>query len=266
MEIERSVQEAPGIAHRFLRIFTDIRPGEAVTVLLLTLNIFLLLLAYYLIKPVREALVIASLGPLVRSYLAGAQAILFIFVIKGFSRLASRVPRQVLIAWVTIFFMTNLVLFYFLHAWGMPMGTLGIIFFIWVGIFNIMVIAQFWGFANDIYTEEAGKRLFPLVAFGQTAGALFGSSIAHLIIGPLGTNFAYIMMLMTAGLLGIPIALTIIVHKREIKKVRERDSKVDPKIIEEEKVKEQPLKRGGRVPSDLPKPIHLLLCFAYTPP
>jgi ATP:ADP antiporter, AAA family len=233
------------IFYRFLRLFADIRQGEALTVFLLTLNIFLLLLAYYLIKPVREALVIASYGPLVRSCLAGAQAILFIFVIKGFSRLASRVPRQVLITSVTIFFMTNLVLFFFLHVWGMPMGTMGIIFFIWVGIFNIMVIAQFWGFANDIYTEEAGKRLFPLVAFGQTAGAVFGSSIAHLIIRPLGTHFAYIMMLMTAGLLGIPIALTIVVHKREIRQIRERGFKVDPKIIEEEKVKEQPLKKGG---------------------
>ena len=237
--------KSPGLAYRFLKIFTDIRPGEAITVFLLTLNIFLLLMAYYLIKPVREALVISSMGPLVRSYLAGAQAILLIFVIKGFSRLASKVPRQLLITWVTLFFISNLGLFYLFHVWGMPMGTMGIIFFIWVGIFNIMVIAQFWGFANDIYTEEAGKRLFPLVAFGQTAGALFGTRIAKLVIGPLGTDFAYIMMLMTAGLLGICIVLSIGIHKREIRQIRQRAFKVDPKILEEEKVKEQPLKKGG---------------------
>ncbi|MGA2587113.1 MAG: Npt1/Npt2 family nucleotide transporter [Candidatus Aminicenantales bacterium] len=241
----RPESRSPGIGHRALKIFTEIHPGETITVILLTLNVFLLLLAYYLIKPVREALVISSMGPLVRSYLAGAQAILFIFVIKGFSLLASKVPRHLLISWVTLFFMSNLGLFYLFHLWGMPMGTMGIIFFIWVGIFNVMVIAQFWGFANDIYTEEAGKRLFPLVAFGQTAGALFGTRIAKWVIGPLGTHFAYIMMLMTAALLGVCIFLTIAVHKREINRFQRKAQALDAKTVEEEKAKEKPLKKGG---------------------
>jgi AAA family ATP:ADP antiporter len=240
-----SGRRSPGIVYRLLRIVTDINPGEAVTALLLTLNVFLLLLAYYLIKPIREALVITSMGPLVRSYLAGVQAILFIFVVKGFSRLASRVARHLLITWVTLFFISNLGLFYGLHLWGMDIATMGVAFFIWVGIFNIMVVAQFWGFANDIYTEEAGKRLFPMVAFGSTAGALFGSSIAHTIIRPLGKNFAYTMMLMTAGLLGICIALTIVIHQREIKSIRQRGLKVDARTLDEERIKEQPLQKGG---------------------
>jgi AAA family ATP:ADP antiporter len=238
-------QKPPRLAYKFLKIFTDVRPGEGITAFLLTLNIFLVLMAYYLIKPIREALVISTKGPLVRSYLAGAQAILFILVIKGFSRLASKVPRQLLITWVTLFFMSNLVLFYLCHFWGMTMGTMGVIFFIWVGVFNVMVIAQFWGFANDIYTEEAGKRLFPMVALGQTAGALFGTGIAHAVIRPLGPNFAYTMMLMTAGVLGICIALTIVIHKREIKQIRERATDVKKKFPEEAAIKEQPLKKGG---------------------
>jgi AAA family ATP:ADP antiporter len=243
--IEGSVQESPGIVHRVLKIFTDIRPGEAATVFLLTLNVFLLLLAYYLIKPVREALIIGGKGPYVKISLAAAQAFLFIFVVKAFSRLASKFPRHLLITWVTLFFISNLGLFYFFHLLGMPIGTMGIIFFTWTGIFNLLVIAQFWGFANDIYTEEAGKRLFPMIAIGQTCGGVFGSSIARAIIGPLGSDFAYTMLLITAGLLGIPIALTIIVHKREIRQIRESAFKVDAKLIEEEKVKEQPLKKGG---------------------
>jgi AAA family ATP:ADP antiporter len=231
--------------YRSLSIFTEIRPGEAVTAFLLMLNIFLLLLAYYLIKPVREALVMSSLGPLVRSYLAGAQAILFIFVVKGFSRLASRVPRHLLITWVTLFFMSNLGLFYLAHLWDASMAAVGIVFFIWVGIFNIMVVAQFWGFANDIYSDEAGKRLFPLVAFGQTFGALVGTRIANWIIGPLGANFAYIMMLMTAGLLGVCIALTIVIHRREIGRTREGTFRREDKPPEEKLAEEQPLKQGG---------------------
>lgn len=234
-----------GIVYKILRIFTEIRPGEVPTALLLTINIFLLLMAYYLIKPVREVLILVGKDPQTKSYLGGAQAILLIFVIKAFSYLASKFPRHLLITLVTLFFISNLGLFYVFHLFGMPMGTIGIIFFIWTGIFNIFIVAQFWGFANDIYTDEAGKRLFPLVAFGQTAGALFGAKIANLIIEPLGKDFAYIMMLMTAGLLGVSILMTLIIHKKEIKGMQVKTKGTEKEITQEEKMKEQPLKKVG---------------------
>jgi AAA family ATP:ADP antiporter len=240
-----SRQKPSGFAYRFLKIFTDIKPGEAGTAFLLTLNVFLLLLAYYLIKPIRETLIIVGQGPQMKSYLGGAQAILLIFVIKAFSYLASKFPRHLLITWVTLFFISNLGLFYIFHLFGMPMGTMGIIFFIWIGIFNIFIVAQFWGFANDIYTDEAGKRLFPIVAVGQTCGAVFGTNIAKLIIGPLGKNFAYYIMLIAASVLGICILLTIVIHKREIRRIRERALTAPKTIAEEDKTKEQPLKKGG---------------------
>jgi AAA family ATP:ADP antiporter len=49
------------------------------------------------------------------------------------------------------------------------------VYFLWVGIFNVMVIAQFWAFANDLYTQEQGKRLFPLIGIGSSLGAWLGS-------------------------------------------------------------------------------------------
>ena len=45
---------------------------------------------------------------------------------------------------------------------------LAIVFFLWIGIFNLMVIAQFWSFANDIYTKDQGERLFAIVGFGAS--------------------------------------------------------------------------------------------------
>ena len=237
--------EPPGGLYRVLKVFTDIRPGEAGTAFLLTLNVFLLLLAYYLIKDVREALVLTSYDARVRSYLAGAQAILFIFIVKGFSRLASKVPRHLLITWVTLFFMSNLGLFYLLFIWGLPAKTMAVVFFIWVGIFNLMAVAQFWSFANDIYTDEAGKRLFPMIAVGSTCGAVIGAKIAGVIIKPLGPHFHVILMLMTAGILGICIALTIIIHRREIRQIQGRPSRADVAALEEGKIKQEPLRKGG---------------------
>lgn len=226
-------EKSPGLIHRILRLFTVIHPGEALTAFLLMFNVFLLFTAYYIIKPVREALILGGMGAEIKSYLSATIAVLLIFVVRAFSSIASRVPRQKLITWVTLFFISNLVIFYALSFSGIDLGTMGILFFIWVGIFNVMVVAQFWGFANDIYTPEAGKRLFPLVAFGATFGAFFGSTIIERLVEPVGL---YPMMLVAGCVLVICIVLTWIIHNREVRNATLSDKKPE---------KEKPLEKGG---------------------
>lgn len=230
-----SVKKTPNLLDRLLRLFTVIYPGESTKALLLTLNLFLLLLAYYLIKPVREALLLLDKdAPRIKSYLSGAQAVLFVFVILAFSHLASKVPRHKLITWVTLFFISNLVVFYILHLAGVGAGPMGIIFFIWIGVFNYMVVAQFWGFANDLYTGDVGKRIFPLIAFGATLGAVTGSTIAGWLIEPLGL---FNLMLLSGGVLVLCILMAVFIHKREIRCG-------DPASTPDRALQEKPLKPG----------------------
>ncbi|MBD3413535.1 MAG: hypothetical protein GF421_03770 [Candidatus Aminicenantes bacterium] len=230
----------PGIFHKFLRFFTEIHPGEAGTALLLTLNIFLILGAYYIIKIVRDSSILSEWGPETKSYLYGVISILLIFVIKGFSHISSKVPRQKLIAWVTLFFISNLILFSVLNLFGVPFSTISIIFFIWASIFNVVVIAQFWGFANDIYTESAGKRLFPIIAFGATFGAFVGSYAFKPLEKWMGL---YQLLLVSSAVLGVCIWLTYIIHKREIK--GKHIAQTDEILKQEAVEKEKPLKKGG---------------------
>src|SRR4051794_3379089 len=161
-----------GLLERGLGLFTDVRPGEAGTALLLTLNIFLLLSCYYIIKPVREALILSGEGAEVKSYAAAGQALLLLVLVPAYGLLADRLPRRGLLNSVTAFFIVCLIGFYVLARTGVPVG---VPFFLWVGIFNLMIIAQFWSFANDLYTKEQGERLFALVAFGGSAGAVLAS-------------------------------------------------------------------------------------------
>lgn len=238
----RAGGKSTGIFYKFLRLFTVIHPGEALTAFLLTFNVFLLFLAYYIIKPVREALILAGKGAEVKSYLAAVIAVLLILVVKAFSSIASRFSRQKLITWVTLFFISNLVIFYILSFSGIQLGTMGMLFYIWVGVFNVMVVAQFWGFANDLYSEDEGKRLFPMIAFGATFGAFSGSTIAGWLVKPLGL---YQMMLVAGGFLFICIGLTWMIHTREIrraayKKIDDKQEKDAAKIADDE-----PLKKGG---------------------
>jgi len=195
---------------RFLRLFTDIRTGEAPTALLLTLNVFLIFTAYYIIKPVREALILAGGGAVVKSYISAGQAVLLLFVaVPLYGWLASRLPRRRLINIVTVFFSACLGVFYLLAQAKVP---LGVAFFLWVGIFNLMVVAQFWSFANDVYTTDEGKRLFPIVAFGASSGAVFGSFATGRLIEPLGV---YQLMLLAGALLLVGIVITNVVDGRE---------------------------------------------------
>ena len=180
---------------RILSPFTVLQPGEGANAALLTLSVFLLLTSYYVLKVVREPLILAAGGATLKSYTSAAQAVLFLFLVPAYSALASRVNRTRLIATVTVFFIVNIVVFYVLAMANTP--GLGIAFFIWVGIFNMMIVAQFWSYANDVYTPEQGKRLFAIIGFGQTMGAVFGGFLSRQLIK---TLHVYQLMLVAAAL------------------------------------------------------------------
>jgi ATP:ADP antiporter, AAA family len=193
------------VMERVLSIFAPVNGGEGRNVLLLTANIFFLMTAYYIIKPVREALILSEWGAEAKIYTSAGQAVLLLVVVPLYSRLAGAVNRRRLITSVLLIFMGCLVAFYFLALVRVP---LGIPFYLWVGIFNVMVVAQFWSFANDIYTTEQGKRLFAIVGFGMSSGAVFGSFITGRLIEPLGV---YQLLLLSGALLAVSLALTLVV-------------------------------------------------------
>ena len=208
-DITNAEKEQRSILERFLGLFTEVREREGVTAILLMLNLFILLCAYLMIKTVREPLILTGGGPEVKSYAAAGHALLLLAIVPLYGSLASKVNRIQLINRVTLFFISNLIGFYILAQFEAP---LGVVFFLWVGIFNLLLIAQFWSFANDIYTEEQGKRLFAMVAVGGSLGGLLGPLIANWLFRPLGP---YRLMLVAAGLLGIALLITNIVHARE---------------------------------------------------
>src|SRR6516165_5913572 len=106
------------------------RRQEMKGILLLSLSMFLLLVTYYVLKTVREALILTQGGAEVKSYSAFAQALLLLFLVPAYSALASRVKRVTLMSWITLIFVTNLLVFFVLDLAGVRIG---IMFFIWLG-------------------------------------------------------------------------------------------------------------------------------------
>jgi len=200
----------PSALDRFLRLFADVRSGEGVTALLLSANVFVLLTCYSVLKPVREALILGQGSAEIKSYTAALQVLVLAAVVPLYGRLADRVPRRRLINIVTAVFTACLLGFYGLAQLAVP---LGVVFYVWLGIFSAMLVAQFWGFANDIYTKEEGERLFPIVAFGASLGAVLGAGISTLLIAPFGV---YQLMLVATVLLVAQVQITNFVDRREV--------------------------------------------------
>jgi ATP:ADP antiporter, AAA family len=199
-----------GPLDRALRLVAEVHAGEGSTAVLLAFNVFLLLATYYCIRPVREALILSAAGgPELKSYLAAGQAILLLGLVPAYGALADRLPRRRLLNVVTAFFVVCLVAFYALTRGGVPIA---VVFFLWVGIFNLMIVAQFWSFANDLYTKEQGERLFAIVAVGASLGAVLGARLAGWLIPVFGLPQ---LLLVAAALLGMAVVISNVVDVRE---------------------------------------------------
>jgi AAA family ATP:ADP antiporter len=204
-----------GLIERALGVFSEVHGGEGGTVLLLTLNVFLILVAYYLLKVVREPLILTTggtglSGPQLKSYTTAGQAVLLIVLVTIYAEIAKKADRVKLITYLMLFFAACLGLFFILARLHVP--KLGIAFYLWVGCFNVTAIAQFWSFANDLYTPEQGKRLFAIVGVGSSVGAMFGAQIAKWMYVPLGP---YNMMLAAGAILVVCLMISRFIHGRE---------------------------------------------------
>jgi AAA family ATP:ADP antiporter len=194
---------------RFLGVFTEVRAGEGTTALLLALNVFLILMAYYVLKTVREALILGEGSAELKTYMSAGQVVLLAFVVPYYAKLVARFSRMRLMNVVNSFFIACVGVFFILAQMHVP---LAIVYFLWIGIFNLMIVAQFWSFANDVYSKEEGERLFTIVGFGASAGAVVGARVADRLIEPLGI---YMLMLVGGAVLVLQLLVTNRVDRRE---------------------------------------------------
>lgn len=210
-----------------LRPFARIEPSEALTAVVMTLTVFLLLTAYYLLKTAREPLILLHGGAEVKSYAAAGQAVLLLGFVQLYGWVARKVGRMRLLLGVYLFFAANLVLFAALASAGVAVA---IPFYLWVGVYNYTSIAQFWGYASDVYTPEQGKRMFSVIGVGSSLGAVAGAHLAKLVV-PLGPQA---LMLGAAILLGVCCGLLIWVNLRIEAPVAAREKKEEAEPLSHE--------------------------------
>jgi ATP:ADP antiporter, AAA family len=201
-----------GVRARVTQLFASlvpIRRGELTTVVLLTINVFVLLTCYYVLKVVREPLILLGGGAELKAYASAGQTLLLLAVVPAFGWLSSRMSRLRLLTTIQLVFIGCLLAFYVLAGARAPIG---LAFYLWLGIFSVLVVSNFWSFAADVYTPERGKRLFATIGVGASIGAVLGAFVPHLLHRIVGTSG---LLVVAAGGLAVSIVLYRLVDHRE---------------------------------------------------
>ncbi len=165
------------------------------------LYFFCILSAYYVLRPMREAMAVAS-GPETIPYLFTGTFVAMLAATPVFGWIASKYPRRVFLPWVYSFFIANILIFW--AAFSYPIANdlnyvwMSRVFFVWLSVFNLYVVAVFWSFMADIYSSDQGRRLFGMITAGGSIGALLGGIATSVLVGPLGFHN---LLLVSAALL-----------------------------------------------------------------
>jgi AAA family ATP:ADP antiporter len=188
-----------------------VRREEIGAVLVSAAYFFLLLSAYYVLRPVRETLGIARGKEELRwLFLATVTAMFLLNPLFGW--MVSRWPRRRFIPATYLFFAANLAGFYVLLRGGFEADAwAGRVFYVWLSVFNLFVVAVFWAFMADVWSASQARRLFPLIAVGGTIGGFTGARLTKALVEPLGPAN---LLLVSAALLLAATACAALIGRR----------------------------------------------------
>ncbi len=198
---------------RFVAGAINARPHELGGALAAFLCAFAMFSSYSILRPIRETMGLTSgLETLPALFWGTFIAMLLAQPVYGW--LTSRFRRSVFLPWVYLFFILNIVAF---HAWfGLAADHTWIarVYFVWVSVFVLFVVAVFWSLMADVFSREQAGRLFGFVAAGLSLGGLFGPFLGKQLAQPLGTIN---LLLVSAALLAAALGLMLLVlrwHRR----------------------------------------------------
>ena len=208
---------ADDAAHPFqrtLRRMVDVEPREIAAMLVSFAYFFLVLAAYYIIRPVRDEMGVA-VG---RDHLQTLFVVVFFVMLAAvplFGWITSHLAKRLIVPAVYGFFITNLLAFWLMLTGDAPTPLVASVFFVWASVFNLFVVSLFWIVMSDLWESGQAKRLYGFIAAGGTAGAFTGPVITQALVGVVGPDN---LLLVSAALLGA--SLFAAMHLRRIAPAR----------------------------------------------
>ena len=165
---------------------TKIESNEVAATLLSFLFIFSLMLAYNIMKPVRDAMA-PDWSDVETAWLWTYNLFFSIAAVSLYGFAVSRLRLKILIPGVYAFFAVSFVLFYVGASAVDDTRLIDKSFFLWISVFSLFHVSVFWSLMSDLYTKHQAPRLFAFIASGASLGTIAGSSATLVLAELVGT-------------------------------------------------------------------------------
>ena len=181
---------------------------EGAAPMLSALAFFFLMTSYYIVRPVMNQFG-GAVGSQSLPLFYGAVFVVMLLLTPVFGLLVARFPRRLLLGWSYSFFILCLLAFVpaFLAQDRIGARALGVVFFVWVSVFNLFVVSLFWSFMADIFSSGEARKAFSLIALGGMAGAIFGPLVTKFLVQLIG-----VAPLLVASALALSLSLALLLR------------------------------------------------------
>ena len=188
---------------KLLSIISDVQGHEIKAVVGSFLFVVLLMAAYYILRPVRDAMASDWTDAEV-SWLWTLNFFISTGVVALYGALVARFPLRLLVPATYGIFALTFLFFYALASISNERTLVDKSFYVWVSVFSLFHISVFWSFMSELFSKEQAGRLFGIIAAGASVGGLIGPSIPSFFSAYLGTDN---LLLLASVMLVIPIPL-----------------------------------------------------------
>ena len=208
---------------RTMRSAANIESRELRATALSFLFVFVLMTAYSILKPVRDALA-ADWGEVGLSATWTANFLVSIVAVSAYGATLSAFNFRRVVPGVYVFFALTFFALYLTTTSVQDPSLINKGFYVWVSIFSLFHLSVFWSFMSDLFTRGQASRLFGVIAAGASAGAIAGPSVTALLVDSIGNNA---LMLVSATLLLVPVPLILTLEKLRVTDLQTEDQHAD---------------------------------------
>lgn len=208
---------------RFVQASTKVEPHELRATILSFAFVFVLMTAYFILRPVRDSLS-SDWTDEQLSWLWTSTFIFSAIAVSIYGGVISRIRFKVIVPTVYAFFATTFVGFYLAGTFFEENDLVNRAYYVWLSVFSLFHLSVFWTFMSGLYNKEQAKRLYSVIALGATAGAIVGPVIPTFFADNIGTLN---LLLIAALLLLVPIPLIGKLERLRISDLGNADMQAD---------------------------------------
>ena len=208
---------------KLINLLTRMKPNEIRATLLSFAFVFLLMTAYFILRPVRDAMS-SDWSDTELSWLWTSTFFFSFLAVSLYGEIISRIKFNYVVPGVYVFFSITFFAFNFLSFILIDQDFINKIFYVWLSVFSLFHVSVFWSFISNIFSKEQAPRLFGFIASGASIGAILGPSIPILFANQVGT----MNLLIIAGIiLLIPVPLISWLEKIKFSELQNHNIDID---------------------------------------